>query len=152
MFGRVAWRILAGLVFVALLLGAVGIIGWTAYNAGLAQGAAQTGAQLSPGAVAPAQGPAYVLPYAFTPFRYGFGFLGCFAPLLLFFAVFALFRLIFWGGMWGHRGWGWGPHGPGRFRGFAPEEVPERWRQKAEEWHRKMHDQADSDVSQGENT
>lgn len=143
MFGRSVWRMLAGLVFIALLIGALGLIGWTAYNTGLAQGAAQAGA--------PATGPAYVTPYAFAPFGYGFGFLGCFAPLLLFFAVFALLRLIFWGGMWGDRRWGWGPHRPGRFHGFAPDEVPERWRQKVEAWHRQMHEQSEPGASQEEN-
>jgi hypothetical protein len=148
MFGRSLWRVLAGLVFVALLVGAVGLIGWTAYSAGLAQGAAQSGVQPAPNPGSPASGPAYVVPYGFAPFGYGFGLLGCFVPILLFFAIFALFRLIFWGGMWGHRHWGWGPYGPRRFRNFSPEDVPERWRQKVEDWHRRMHEASGQDASQ----
>jgi hypothetical protein len=143
MAGRVVARVVAGLVFVALIVGAVGIIGWTAYNSGLAQGAAQAGTTLAPSA-GPTTGPSYVMPHAFGPFPYGFGFLGCFVPLLLFFAIFALFRLIFWGGMWGYRRWGWGPHGRGGFRDYGPEDVPEHWRRKAEKWHRKMHEQAEA--------
>jgi hypothetical protein len=150
MFVRGVWRILAGLVLIALLVGAVGLIGWTAYNTGLAQGAAQSGAQVAPGTGAPATGPSYVVPYAFAPFGYGFGLLGCFVPLLLLFVVFGLFRLVFWGGMWGHRRWDWGPHGMGWRRGFPPDEVPERWRQKVEEWHQRMHERADPNVSEGE--
>jgi hypothetical protein len=73
MFGRSLWRVLAGLVFVALLVGAVGLIGWTAYSAGLAQGAAQSGVQPAPNPGSPASGPAYVVPYGFAPFGYGFG-------------------------------------------------------------------------------
>ncbi|HLC02452.1 MAG TPA: hypothetical protein VJK02_05405 [Anaerolineales bacterium] len=150
MFGKAGWRILAGMVFIALLIGAVGLIGWTAYNTGLAQGAAQIGSQLPPQTAPLAQAPFY---YYGTPFGHGFGFLACLAPLLLFFAVFALFRLIFWGGMWGRRHWGWGghgPHGPGGFPGFGPDDVRGRWREKAEEWHRQMHEQAGSDASREE--
>jgi hypothetical protein len=147
MFGSSVWRILASLVVVALLVGAIGLIGWTAYNAGLAQGAAQTGAQLSTGAGAQATGPSYyVAPFAFAPF----GFLGCLVPLLLFFAVFALFRVVFWGGMRGYRRWGWGAHPWRRFREFSLDDVPEPWRQKAEELHRKMHEKSDQDAAQGQ--
>ena len=146
MLDRFGWRILAGLVLVVVLAGAVGLIGWTAYSTGLAQGAAQSGAQLAPPGGGQSLPYAYP-PYPLTPFGYGFGLLGCLAPLLLFFVVFGLFRLIFWGGMWGHRRWGWGHHGPGRFPGFAPDDVRNRWREKAEEWHRQMHEQAGSDAS-----
>lgn len=145
MFVRVFARVLAGLVCLALLVGAVGFIGWTAYNAGLAQGAVQSGTQLAPSAGSPP----YVAPYAFYPFGYGFGFLGCLAPLLLFFAIFALFRLVFWGGMWGRPRWRWDPHGPhtsGWFPPFAPEDVRSRWREKVEEWHRQMHESSDADI------
>jgi hypothetical protein len=151
MFGRTVWRILAGLVFIALLVGAIGLIGWTAYGAGVAQGAAQAGTQLSSGAGAQMTGPSYfVAPYALAPFGYGFGLLGCLAPLLLFFVVFALFRLVFWGGMGGYRRWGWGPHSWRRSRDFSPDMVPEPWRQKVEEWHRKMHEKADQDAAEGQ--
>jgi len=146
MFGRYGWRILAGLVLLVVLAGAVGLIGWTAYNTGLAQGAAQSGAQLAPQAGGQPL-PYTFAPYHFAPFGYGFGLLGCFAPLLFFFVVFALFRLIFWGGMWGHRHWGMGHHGPGGFPGFAPDDVRSRWREKAEEWHRQMHEQGESDAT-----
>lgn len=150
MFGRDGWRILAGLVLIALLVGTVGFIGWTAYNTGLAQGAAQAESQLAPGGGGPAQGPYLFVPYAVRPFGYGFGFLGCLAPLVLFFVVFALFRLVFWGGMWGRRHWGWGghgPHGPGGFPGFTPDDMRNRWGEKAEEWHRRMHEEPKSEAS-----
>jgi hypothetical protein len=151
MFGRSLWRILAGLVFVALLVGAVGLIGWTAYNTGLAQGAAQAGGPLSPAADGQATSPSFfVAPYAFAPFGYGFGLLGCLVPLVLFLAVFALFRLVFWAGFGGYRRWGWRPHPWRRFRDFSPDDIPEPWRQKVEELHRKLHENADREASQGQ--
>jgi hypothetical protein len=151
MFERFGWRILAGLVIIVLVLGVVGLVGWTAYNTGLVQGAAQSGANPAPGTGALIQGPPYLAPYPFAPFGYGFGLTGCLVPLLLVFLVFALFRLLFWRGMWGRSHWGWrgpGLNGPGGNRMFVPDEVKDAWREKAEAWHRQMHEQAVSEASQ----
>jgi hypothetical protein len=135
MFGNAGFRIVAGIVLVLVLIGGAVALGWTAYGMGLAQGAAQGGEQLSPQAGAPVPAPFYYggyAPYRFHP--YGFGFLGCLAPLFFLFLVFFLFRMVFWGGMGRHRHWGWGPKGP-----FSPDDMPGHWREMAERWHREQH-------------
>lgn len=105
-----------------LVLG--GAIAAGAYEAGLAQGAAQL---VVPAAgAAPAAGAPVVVYYGHPyghPFASGFGFFGLLFPLLGLFLFFGLMRALVGGGRgWGHRGW----HGdsvPGRF----------------EEWHRQAH-------------
>ena len=102
-------------VFAAILLAIV--VGVGAYDLGLSQAVAQTGA-----AAAPAVG--YYGPHAFGFWFFPFGFL---FPLLFFFLIFGLLRAAFWGGRWGHRGY-YGDHShdvPGRF----------------EEWHQRAHGQ-----------
>src|SRR5689334_20930687 len=94
----IVFRIILSFVLVAIVAG----LGYFAYNAGLAQGLAQN---------APAAGDAAKGPYAYgygMPFMnpYGFhafGFLGCLAPLLLFFLFFAAMRALIWHGP--HHGW-----------------------------------------------
>jgi len=128
MSGGNGWRFAIGLVLVvALILGAAAI-GYAAYTAGVAQGAA-------PAAGAPAVVPAYA-PYGPMMYGYGFphfGFLWCLVPLFFLFVVFGLFRFVVRGGMWGHRHGGWGP------RGFMHEGMHSEWMERAEEWHRKQH-------------
>ena len=96
-----SFRIVLGVVLVVALIAAAAALGWMAYNAGVTQGAAQgAGAPL---AVAPyaMYGPHFMAPF-------GFGFLGCLAPLAFLFLVFGLFRLVVWGGMGRHMHGGWG--------------------------------------------
>ena len=127
------FRIVLGVVLVVALIGAAAALGWMAYNAGVTQGAAQgAGAPL---AVAPyaMYGPHFMAPF-------GFGFLGCLAPLAFLFLVFGLFRLVVWGGMRRHmsHGGGWGPRGWGGPPG-NPDGMRAHWRQRMEELHREMH-------------
>ena len=138
MSDRMGFRIVAGVVLVLALLAGAAAVGYVAYNAGLTQGAATGGAQVAPPAGAPI--PYYgFAPYPYHP--YGFGFLGCLAPLFFLFVVFALFRLVVGGGMgWRRHGgpWGWGSHGP-----FMPEDMRRHWTEKAEAWHREQHGQGE---------
>lgn len=123
---RFGWGFsLVGLVLIVLALAGVGYL---AYNAGVSQGVAQAvdlpEAELERGA------PLYYAPYGMRPF--GFGLFGCLIPLLLLFVLFGGMRLLFapWRmGGWG-RGWGWGGKHPERW---------ERFRERAEQWHREMH-------------
>jgi hypothetical protein len=132
MFDRMGFRIVAGLFLVLALIAGAAAIGYLAYNAGLARGAAADSAQVAPAAGLPMPYYGYA-PYHYGPF--GSGFLGCLAPLFFLFLVFALFRLVVGGGMgWRRHGWGWGSHGP-----FDPEEMRRHWGEKAEAWHREVH-------------
>ncbi len=119
MDGRFLVRVLLALVLIA---GAVGI-GVYVYNAGVAQGMADSGKL-----VAPAQGsapyPYYGGPFFFRPWGFGFGFLGLLFPLLFFFLFFALLRGLLWGGRWG------------RYRRHWEGDVPPMF----EEWHRRAHE------------
>jgi hypothetical protein len=116
----------AGLVMLGLMLLAGSVIGYIAYNAGVAHGIAisasageiERGARV---AVHP-----YGYGYGWHPWGFGFGFLG---PLLFVAFWFFVVRMLFWWrapwrhyGYW-HRGYGYGPpwRGPRGFRG------PGRW-------------------------
>jgi hypothetical protein len=98
-----------------ILLG--GAIAAGAYEAGLAQSAAQV--------VVPAASGAPVVAYYGRPYGFGFGFFpfGFLFPILGLFLFFALMRALVGGGRgYGHRGW----YGDG---------VPSRF----EEWHQRAH-------------
>lgn len=131
MNGRIVFRVLLGLLVVAVVAG----IGVYAYNAGVAQGLAANSEITAPGqAGAPFANPAYGGPYFYHRpfFGWGFGPLGCLFPLLGIFLVFALLRGLFWRGPWGG-GHGWkhfGHYGPGG------KDVPPPF----EEWHRRAHE------------
>ncbi len=57
MSGNVGFRIVAGIVLLLVLVGGAAALGWTAYNMGPAQGAAQSGVQIEPqAAIAVAKG------------------------------------------------------------------------------------------------
>jgi len=77
--------------FVALIVALLiaGIVGAGAYQLGLSQGLATTGAG------------APVAPYYYHPFYGGFGFFGFLFPILFIFLIFGLLRSAFWG--WGGR-------------------------------------------------
>ena len=102
------WR---GILIALLVLGAATAIGVSAYNAGVAQGIAESGRAL---AAPPAAG----VPYAGVPYPYygwhrpwGFGFFPIF-PFFFIFFVFLALRGLFWRGPWHRGGWGYG-HGYG---------------------------------------
>jgi hypothetical protein len=102
------------LAIAALVIAAAAAIGIGAYNAGVAQGIAESGRAV---AAAPAGTP-YVYMW---PRPWGFG-LGFFPFFFLLFLLFAL-RGLFWRGPWrGGRGW--------RHDGVPPA---------FEEWHRRAH-------------
>lgn len=107
MNGRFAWAVL---LFV-LLAAAVGVV---SYNAGVSHALA-----VAPAAGAPAAG---AVPFVIVrPWGWGWGF-GPLFFLGFWFLMFAVFRGLFWGGMYRRRG-----YGPG-------------WREQAfDEWHRRAH-------------
>ncbi len=109
------------LLVLVLILGAV-IVGAYAYTAGVAQGIAESG-KLPATGIAP-------YPYGYHPFGWGFGFLGCFAPILLVFLLMMLMRAFFWHGpRWGmYRHWG--------KEGYGARDVPPMF----EEWHKRAHE------------
>ncbi len=121
MNGRIVWGILLVLL---LIVGAV-VLGTSAYNRGLAQGMAVSGADKAP-ASGTVPYPYFPGPFFWRPFGWGFGFLGFLFPLFFIFLIFALVRGLFWGG---YRGW---RRGPWMESGTIPPAV--------EEWHRKMHE------------
>ena len=130
MNGRTIAQILLVLV---LVVGGIGL-GVTAYNAGVTQGLAQTGAV----AVAP-------VPYAVAPyagwgwgFGHGFGFFGFLGGLLFLFLLIGLIRAAFgprrgWGGGYG-RGWG-----SGRYAGSWHDDQGRSWEDRAREAHDSWH-------------
>lgn len=115
-------RMLTGIVLVVAVAAGLAGVGTQIYNAGVAQGIAQSGKLPSPG---PGAGP---YPYPFYPYYggpfhpFGFGFFGLLWMVLLIFLVFAVLRRAYWGG----RPWG-GSYGRGAPRWF-------------EEWHRQAHE------------
>lgn len=126
-------KFLLGVVLTLLFVGLIASIGWTAYNAGMMQGAVQSGTMVVPtteGTTAPIT--PYSAPWAFyRPFGFfhpfGFGLFACLVPFFFIFLFFVLLRLVFrprWGGPWGHGGSNNG-------------DIPPR----VQEWHRKLHEQ-----------
>jgi hypothetical protein len=108
------------LVAAILVLVLGGLIAVGAYDAGLAQSAAQV--------VVPAAGAAPAVAYYGHPYGWGFGFFpfGFLFPIFGLFLFFALMRALVGGGRgYGHRGWyADAEHGvPGRF----------------EDWHKRAH-------------
>jgi hypothetical protein len=118
------WRILIAVVIVA---GAV-VLGTAAYQAGIAQGLAQNGTAVAPGAVG------Y---YGWHPFGFGFGLFGFLGTLLFFFLIFALIRALLFRG--GPRGSGW--YGPGG--GWRGGHWESRGRETFDDWHRQAHEHGD---------
>jgi hypothetical protein len=105
---------------VILILIVGGAIAAGAYEAGLAQSAAQV--------VVPAAGAAPAVAYYGHPYGWGFGFFpfGFLFPILGLFLFFGLMRALIWGGRgYGHHGW-YGDGQPG---------VPGRF----DEWHKRAH-------------
>jgi hypothetical protein len=127
MSGNNGLRIAGAVLLTLLLVGGAAALGYMAYSAGVAQGAAQAGAQIAPSA---GPVPSYGYPMVGYP-PFGFGFLWCLGPLFFLFFLFFALRLVFGG--WRHHGpWGWKG-------GWGSDEMKNHWRERAEQWHREMH-------------
>ena len=111
-----------------VVIAAAAAIGIGAYNAGVAQGIAESGRAI---AAAPPAGTPYVYVW---PYRWGFGF--GFFPFILLLLFFFLIRGLLWRGpRWYGAGWyGPGVRGGGGC-GYGP--VPPG----LDEWHRRAHEQ-----------
>lgn len=106
-----------GLLITIVLVAILAIVGVGAYNAGVAQGLADSGRLAAPGVV------------AYHPwYGFGFGLFGLLFPLLFLFLIFGAARAWFWHGR-GHGYWS-----RGRTWGEAPPIF--------EEWHRRAHGEA----------
>jgi len=108
-------QLFRALVIGVLIIAAAAAIGVGAYNAGVAQGIAQSGRMIA----APPAGTPYVYVW---PRPWGFGFFPFF-PLLFLFLFFFVVRGLLWRGRW-HGGWRY------RYEGVPPA---------FEEWHRRAH-------------
>jgi hypothetical protein len=134
MFKNVVFRIIAGLVLLAAIVG----IAFLAYQAGVTHGAV---ANIQP-PVTENSVPFYPH-YWMHPFR-GFGFFGVLFAFFFLFLAFGAMRRMVWGSRWGWRHMGHGSmghHGP---EGYGPmghkpwgEGVPPMFA----EWHRRAHEQ-----------
>ena len=118
-------HLLRALVFGVLLLGGAAVLGVGAYNAGVAQGIAESGRLV--GAPPPVGTPVYVWPRP-----WGFGFFPFF-PLLFLFLFFFVVRGMLWRGR-RHGGWRY------RYEGVPP---------MFEEWHRRAHAGPSSSTAPG---
>jgi hypothetical protein len=111
-----------GLAITALVLALAGFVAMGAYNAGVAQGIAESGRAVGP----PVAGTPYVHVWH-RPWGSGFGFFPFFFLLFFFFAI----RGLFWHG---YRRGPWG---------YWHDGVPPAF----EEWHRRVHEQQASSRS-----
>ena len=136
---HIVFRILAGLVLLAAIAG----IGFFAYSAGLAHGAAldikplTVQAQSQP--IAPIVGHGMMFHHT-MPF-FGFGCFGILIPLFLFFLAFAAMRHLFWGPGFGWKHHRHGMHGHWGEKGPWGEGVPPMFA----EWHRQAHAEPPTD-------
>jgi hypothetical protein len=122
--------LIRGIVIAVLAIAAAVAIGLGAYNAGVAQGIAESGRVV---AAAPPAGTPYVYVWPRHYWGFGFGFFPLFFLLFFFFAMRALFWRRSWRGGWGG-GWGCGyGYGPGPYN--------------LDEWHRRAHEQPGSSQS-----
>jgi hypothetical protein len=111
-----------GILFVIVLLAVGAAVVNNVYQAGLAQGLAQSG---QPGEQ-PRPGPYYYGPWGYGWVGHGFGFFGFLFMLFFIFLIFAVLRGL----------WFWGRGGPGHWhRGPGAGAPP--W---FEEWHRRAHE------------
>jgi hypothetical protein len=127
------------IVMVFIIIAAIAGLGVFAYQAGLANGAAQVAVTNgAPGAVVQAP---YMMPYWGGPFGFHhFGFFGIFGlliPIFFFLIIFSAIRGLFWGRHYGMHGWHHGRmdmrHGDWDKEGT---DVPPFF----EEMHRRMHE------------
>jgi hypothetical protein len=119
MNNRSLWRALA---IAALVIAGAAAIGIGAYNAGVAQGLAESGRVIA----APPAGTPYVYVW---PRPWGFGFFPFF-PIFFFVLFFFVVRGLLWRGPW-RGGWGYGH-----------DRLPPAF----EEWHRRAHGERPTSV------
>ena len=133
MDGRGRFRLMRGVVLLVVLAFGAVAVGYLGYNAGVAEGITQAAAgEALPGAgseISP-----HFYGHGFRAFGAGSFLLWWLAVPFLFFLFFGVMKMVFspwrrggWGGRWGHGGGMMG--GP--------------WRERAEEWHRQMHEAED---------
>ena len=108
-------RLIRSLAIAALVIVGAAAIAIGAYNAGVANGIAESGRMIA----APPAGTPYVYVW---PRPWGFGFFPFF-PILFFLFFFFVIRALLWRGRW-HVGWG-----------YRYDSVPPAF----EEWHRRAH-------------
>lgn len=129
-------RIIAAIVLIAVLAVGGGIVATTAYQAGLSTAVTQA---VADGAtiVNPVVAPAYAYGYGYGGGQgFGHGFFGFLGTLFVLFLVFALIRVIVWGGR--GRGGHWG--GPGWDPEARRTHFESRFHGTFEDWHRQAHD------------
>jgi len=141
---HVLFRILAALVLLAALAG----IGFVAFRAGLAHGAAMNTRVIVdddrpdlPRQFDYTDRHKVIFRHHFHPFL-GFGCFGILLPLFLFFIALAALRHLLWGPRWGWGGWGHPIHNHGPWGDGVPPMFAE--------WHRRAHagqDKADDKPS-----
>jgi hypothetical protein len=137
----IVFRIVAALVLLVLLVAGAAGLGFTAYNAGVTQGLAQSGKL----AVPPASAVPY--PYAVPFFRYGFfgpglGLFNCLSVLLAIGLIFLVVRgimfVVFGPRHWGRRHWaGYGLGDPSSWHQPWDKGYPPMF----DQWHRQAHSQ-----------
>ena len=130
--GRILFGILVALVLVGLVAG----VGVFTYNAGVAQGLVTSGKLVPPSSDGTIPPVPYYAPLGLYRPWFGFGLFGCLGPILFFFFILFLLRLLFWGPRW-RRGWGGRPWRTGDFWDPAQGNIP----QGVRELHRKLHEQ-----------
>src|SRR5437870_5993035 len=91
MSGRTVFIVVLAILAIGTLVG-VGV--WT-YDAGVAQGIAESTRVAGGGQVTQAYPYPYYGPWV-RPWGFGFGFLGILFPILFFFLIFSLFRALWW--------------------------------------------------------
>jgi len=123
---HIVFRFLAGLV----LLAAIAVLGFFAYQAGVAHG---IGANIQ----VPS---ADTVPYGHFMWFPGFGFFGLLIPLFLLFLAFGALSRMIWGPRWGMRHMRNGSMG---YHGPWGEGVPPMF----DEWHRRAHASPTGDQS-----
>lgn len=131
-----------GVVMALVIAAGLGGLGLMVFNAGVAQGLAESGklaiAAGSQGAAT--TGAWYAYPHAWG---FGFGPLGCLVPFLLLLGFFAVMRLLFWG-RHSYRPWG-ASGGRSHFGRWEEHDVPPFF----DEWHRRVHSESGPANSSG---
>ncbi|HTS15853.1 MAG TPA: hypothetical protein VMH24_09290 [Candidatus Sulfotelmatobacter sp.] len=121
-------RILAAVALLIVLVAGGGLIAADAYQAGLTAATASGSGQVV--AV-----PAYA--FGWHAFGLGFGFLGFLGTLLFLFLIFALLRVVLFGGR--HRGWGHGRYGDWPRRWDTPNTPDQAGARPSSPWEARVH-------------
>jgi hypothetical protein len=135
---NVLWRVILTLVLIAAVIGLAALT----FQAGVTTGIAQK-VQVPANGTSPV--PYYGAPFFWPPIWFGgFGIFGVLIGLFIFFAIFRMIRVLIWGPRWGH--WGhWHHHGPWGIHFDDPEAWNKGVPPPIAEWHRRMHEQPESE-------